>query len=412
MTINPFVSASLQHLRQLCVEIPDRVVGSPGNHAASAYIRRQLEQYGARTQAQRFDCLDYRSGEIHLTAGTENSQEKFQAFISPYSNPCDVQAPLAQATSLDELRAGDFHGKILLLSGEITREQLMPKNFVFYNPDTHQEIHRLLAQQQPSAIITATGQNSELAGAPYPFPMIEDGDFDIPVAYLTDVEGERLAKWAGKPVRLFMDAQRIPSWAENVSGSFGPTEQKRFVVCAHLDAKEGSPGAVDNGGGIVTLLLLAEQLGKVSACPPVEILAINGEDHYSAGGEMAYLKLHEGQLDQIRLVINIDGAGFRGYNDALSFYGTSPDTEETAKKVLEEFSTLMLGESWPQSDHMIFAMNQVPAMAITTQGFAQMEKQVAHTAKDNLDVVDAALFVEAAAFIQKLIFSLDKEGIC
>jgi aminopeptidase YwaD len=72
----------------------------------------------------------------------------------------------------------------------------------------------------------------------------------------------------------------------------------------------------------------------------------------------------------------------------------------------------MLGESWPQSDHMVFAMNQVPAMAITTQGFAEMEKQVAHTAKDNLDVVDAALFVEAAAFIQKLIFSLDKDGIC
>ena len=408
MALNPLDQLAGRHLRHLCTEIPGRVVGSPGNHAAGSYIREQFEQYGARTETRRFDCLDYRSGDIHLTCG----QESFQAFISPYSNPCDLQAPLARATSLEELRAGDFKNKLLLLSGEITREQLMPKNFVFYNPDSHQEIHRLLEKQQPAAIITATGQNSDLAGAPYPFPMIEDGDFDIPVAYLTDVEGQRLEKFAGEPARLFMDAQRIPSWAENVSASFGPSGQKRFVVCAHLDAKEGSPGAVDNAGGIVTLLLLAEQLGKISAGPPVEILAINGEDHYSAGGEMAYLKLHKGKLDQIRLAINIDGAGFRGYTDALSFYGTSAAVEETAKNVLEEFPTLAVGESWPQSDHMVFAMNQVPAMAITTQGFAEMEKQVAHTPKDRPEIVDTALLVEAAAFIQKLIFTLEKDRIC
>ena len=408
MVSNALISRADSYLNKLCLEIPGRVVGSPGNHAASTIIRELLEQFGALTTTQRFDCLDYRSGEIRLTCG----QESFKALISPYSNPCDIQAPLVQATSLDELRSGGFRGKLLLLSDEITREQLMPRKYVFYNPDTHKEINRLLEQQQPAAIITATGQNSELAGAPYPFPMIEDGDFDIPVAYLTDVEGQRLEKRIGQPVHLFMDAQRIPSWAENVSASFGPSGQQRFVVCAHLDAKEGSPGAVDNAGGIVTLLLLAELLQDTPQCPSVEILAINGEDHYSAGGELAYLKLHEGKLNQIRLAINIDGAGFRGYTNALSFYGTEAAVEETAKKVMEEFPTLAVGESWPQSDHMVFAMNQVPAIAITTQGFTEMEKQVAHTAKDHPDIVDTALLVEAARFIQKLILTLDKELIC
>ena len=409
MSLNPLISLADRHLHQLCLEIPGRVLGSPDNHKASAYIREQLERCGARVQTQCFDCLDYRSGEIRLTAETG---ESFQAFISPYSNPCDLQAPLARATSSDELRAGNFRANLLLLSGEIAREQLMPRNFVFYNPDSHQEIHRLLAEQQPAAIITATGQNSELAGAPYPFPMIEDGDFDIPVAYMTDNEGLRLEKWIGQPLRLFMDAQRIPSWAENVSASFGPSDPKRFVVCAHLDAKQGSPGAVDNAGGVVTLFILTKLLQDLPQPPPVELLFINGEDHYSAGGEMAYLKLHQGKLDQIRLVINNDGAGFHGYSDALSFYGTSPAVEACAKALLEEFPTLGTGESWPQSDHMVFAMNQVPAMAITTVGFAEMEKQVAHTAKDHPEIVETPQLVETARFIRDLILTLEKDRIC
>jgi aminopeptidase YwaD len=409
MSLNPLVSLADRHLQQLCITIPGRVVGSPDNQKASAYIRAEVESCGARVQTQRFDCLDYRSGDIRLTAA---SGESFQAFISPYSNPCDLQAPLAQATNLEALRAGDFRGKILLLSGEIAREQLMPKNFAFYNPDSHQEIHRLLAEQRPAAIITATGQNSELAGAPYPFPMIEDGDFDIPVAFMTDKEGLRLEKWIGQRLHLYMDAERIPSWAENVSASFGPSGQKRFVVCAHLDAKQGSPGAVDNGGGVVTLLILAKLLQDLPQPPALELLFINGEDHYSAGGEMTYLKLHDGKLDQIRLVINNDGAGFRGYSDALSFYGTSPAVETVAKALLEEFPTLGMGESWPQSDHMVFAMNGVPAMAITTQGFTEMEKLVAHTAKDSPEVVVTPQLVEAAKFIRDLILKLDKEGLC
>ncbi|MDK2980252.1 MAG: aminopeptidase YwaD [Chloroflexota bacterium] len=412
MTTESYASLAERHLNHLCITIPDRVVGSPGNQAASAYIREQLERCGARVQPQPFDCLDYRSGAIQLSAGPDDAAEEFEAFISPYSLPCDLQAPLAQAASLDELRAGDFRGKLLLLSGELTREQLMPKNFMFYNPDSHQEIHHLLAEKEPAAILTATGQNSELAGAPYPFPMIEDGDFDIPVAYLTDREGDRLAAWVGQPVRLRMDAERIPSRAENVSAAFGPQADKRFVVCAHLDAKRGSPGAVDNAGGIVTLLLLAERLAKRSDCPALEILAINGEDHYSAGGEMAYLGLHAGKLDRIRLVVNIDGAGYRGFNDALSFYGTAPQVESAAQALLAEFPTLDEGPTWPQSDHMVFAMNQVPAMAITTQAFAEMEKQVAHTAQDRPQVVDTALLAEAAAFIEKLILKLDQEDLC
>ena len=69
MALNPLVPLADRHLRYLCTEIPGRVVGSQGNQTAGSYIREHLKQYGARTETQRFDCLDYRSGDIRLTCG-------------------------------------------------------------------------------------------------------------------------------------------------------------------------------------------------------------------------------------------------------------------------------------------------------------------------------------------------------
>ena len=48
-----------------------------------------------------------------------------------------------------------------------------------------------------------------MAGGVYPFPLIEDGDFDIPSVYLTAEEGERLAQFLGATATLTIDAERF-----------------------------------------------------------------------------------------------------------------------------------------------------------------------------------------------------------
>ena len=80
----------------------------------------------------------------------------------------------------------------------------MPKNFTFYNPERHKEIYRQVENANPCAIIAATSRNPELAGGLYPFPLFEDGDFDIPSVFCTEVIGEELAIKAGKTFKLKM----------------------------------------------------------------------------------------------------------------------------------------------------------------------------------------------------------------
>jgi len=398
-----YFQKSDSYLRNLCREIPTRLVGTPGNREATAFFNETVSALGWQTETQRFDSLEYRRGQIELSAG----DAQFAAAISPYSLGCDVQAVMAVASNLEELRAGDFHGKILLLKGDLTKEQLAPKNFVFYNPDSHKEIYRLLESQQPAAVLTATGKNPAMAGAQYPFPLIEDGDFNIPTAFMTDVEGERLAAWAGKPLHLIMDAQRLPSWSENVCAHSGDSGQKRIVVCAHIDAKTGTPGAVDNASGVVVLLLLAELLKTHPVKVPVELLAMNGEDHYSAGGEMAYLGGHAGRLGEIRLAINVDGAGYRGSPSEISFYDCPQIERDLALSEMKKNASIREGAIWYQSDHMVFAMNQVPAIALTTAAFMDMETEIAHTEKDIPELVDLSLLVDIARFLDAFISRLE-----
>ncbi len=87
-------------------------------------------------------------------------------------------------------------GRIVLLDGELTCEQLLPKHFPFLQWEEHGEIIVLLEQRGFAAVLAATDTDPNLAGRMSPFPLLEDGDFSLPSAYMTLQEGERLPpKW-------------------------------------------------------------------------------------------------------------------------------------------------------------------------------------------------------------------------
>lgn len=200
------------YLNTLCEEIADRSVGSEGNRRATSFFEKEFSSLGWQTESSELDVIDWEDGGATLQV----MDQSFNVLVSPYSPGCSVEALLTGASCLKELERKDITGKILLLYGDIAKEQLMPKNFVFYNPDEHQKIIALLEQMQPAAIISATSRNAALAGGVYPFPLIEDGDFDIPSVYMTEDEGIKLLSCIGKPAMLQSRSIRIPAKAYNV----------------------------------------------------------------------------------------------------------------------------------------------------------------------------------------------------
>ena len=411
MMRNELSENAKKYLNFLCLELPTRQVGSQGNRAATEFIAKKLAGLGFRTECPEFECIDWVTEGAALTVGSK----KCVVYSSPYSLGCEESGVLVVANSVGELENDLYTGSgkqrsgklILLVRGELAKEQLMAKNFPFYNPPEHQHIIQLLETFKPQAIIAATSRNPELAGAVYPFSLIEDGDFDIPSVYMTEDEGNRLAQQVGKTVSLVSRARRIPSKGCIVTARKAADQGLRIVICAHIDTKPGTPGALDNAGGVVVLLLVAELLERYSGRLGVEILVVNGEDYYAASGEKLYLQINQGKLNQILLNINLDAAGYIHGNTAYSLYDCPEGLKPAIHKAFMSQAGIVEGEQWYQSDHMVFVQNQVSAVAVTSEQIMEVMSQLTHTEGDRPEMVDPEKLVNIALVLKQLVFDLE-----
>lgn len=390
------------YLDTLCGVVPNRRTGSSGNREATGFFAEAVLSWGYRIDATPFKCLDHERGGVSL----DYEGRAFEVSISPYSLGCDVSAELAVVSSVAELQSSVCEGRLLLLKGNICAEQLTPKDYPFYNVEGHQRIVSLLEEKQPAAIITATGKLPEQVGALDPFPLLVDGSFDIPSVFCREVVGDELARRQGELFRLQMDARRVPSTACNVIASSNSGTRSKIVITAHIDAYEDSPGASDNASGTVVLLLLAEMLAGFPSGPRLEIAALNGEDHYSAAGQLDYLKRYGGELNRVVLAINADDVGYRSGRSAFSLYGCPAEIERLAREILGRFTGLVEGEPWYTGDHMIFGQQGVPALAVTAERMPDLMRTVTHTSRDTPDLIDETKLVEVARALKALVRAL------
>lgn len=383
---------SLYYLDVLCNRIEERSVGSEGNREATRFLVDEFQKAGWKTSAAELEAIDWNDGGASLESGGK----AFEVFTGPYSLPFRGSAELLAASTIGELECSGMEGKIILLHGEIAREQLMPKNFVFYNPEEHQKIIALLEKGKPAAVIGATGRNSALAGGVYPFPLIEDGDFDIPSVFMTEEEGMRLLSLTGNIVTITSLSERIPGRGYNIIAVKGPDDADRIVITAHIDAKKGTPGAIDNATGVVTLLLLAELLRDYDGPRQVELVAFNGEDYYAVPGQMNYISSNQDRFSNMILDINIDGAGYHEGLSAFSEFNLPEELSRKLKQTIDRYPGITTGPQWPQGDHSIFVQFGVPAVAVTSKWFIDnMERQdVTHTPKDRPEITDCRKIVE------------------
>ncbi len=390
------------HLHALCDVVGDRRPGSRGNRQATAHVAEAFAAAGWQVDRPRFACLDWRGAIGHLdVAGT-----RLDVSPSPYGLGVDATGPIRLVDEPAGLERRDLTGSILVLHGSIATEPLTPKGFPFYGDERSELIIAALEAARPAVVLAVTGRFPSLCGALDPFPLIEDGDFPIPTANLRPDAAADLFDHEGAMARVAIDAERWEAHAENVIATRGP-RSPRVTVIAHVDAKPGTPGAVDNAAGVVALIDLADRLSPHRGELPigVELLAVNGEDHFAAPGEVDWLAANGSSLDDIELVVNVDGAGYRGGRSAWSAYHLDDAPATHVAEAFAPVESLAPGPAWYQSDHAIFAMAGRPAVAITTDRVDEMLETLFHAPTDTPDQVDLALVADVAEGIERLIRS-------
>jgi len=388
-----------KHLEYFCNNLGDRYVGSKSNQQAASYIKENLKD--VEIEEQTFDCFDWYPNDLIFKV----DDTEYEAQISPYSPAVELKAELVTASNIEQLEKLEGKDKVVLLSGELVKEQLVPKNFPFYQVEEHQTIIKLLEEKGFKAVITATGKDQSTAGGLYPFPLIEDGDFLIPSIYIKDMTGEEIKKQVGKDVYLKIDATKVDSKGKNVIAKVGKKNKDKIVLFAHFDSKVDSPGAIDNATGVTTLLLLIELLKDKNLDKQVEVALLNGEDYYSNPGQRVYFIDNKSRLENIYLGINIDGMGYKKGNTAFSVYTTDKNINNLSDKIFKNKYSMMKGEPWYQGEHAILVQRNIPALAFTSNLLEEILDKV-HTEEDNLDIIDKRKVLDTAFALSEFIIEV------
>ena len=364
----------------IAAEIGPRPPGSPGNQRATAYVARVLADAGLRVEHAPFTSTWWEPGSARIRAdGTWVEVDP-----APFSRPCRIRGRVTRRATDADLAADGMRGAVVVLEGDLAAEPYFPKAFPFLDiPEQRARLARLEAVH-PAVVILIPRSIGPMA------PM-EDGDLVFPYLVVPPAVGELLTDGREVEVEIGGTLRRgsgsTPSGHTTVPGS-------RWLVCAHLDSKITTPGAIDNGGGLATLLAIAGSARLRGL--PLEFVAFNGEDHYAAPGEQAWLA--GADLSSIAGVLNLDGPGARGRPVTVATLACSDANDTELDRLLGRYPDMERTQPWYESDHTMFAMRGIPSIALTSADTASLGGLL-HGPADTVDGVDPKLLAQAAEFV-------------
>ena len=213
----------------------------------------------------------------------------------------------------------------------------------------------------------------------------------------------------GRPVTLRITVgntlrPRADSW--NVVGEIaGRVKAEEIVVVgAHFDGHDVAPGAMDDGAGTAVVMEAARALAghKADIKRTIRFCCFSIEE-IGLQGSTAYVKAHQAELDQMRFMLNLDGAG-RADSGDLAIQGDTqliPYLRKMAGSMNEPMAVdtniVLFTDCYP------FLAKGVPSATVANLGGQSAgTRGYGHTAADTLDKVSLRELQVAAIRVARL----------
>ena len=374
-----------------------RPVGTIQNQEITDYIESYLENLGYETRKLPFRCKVWESKESFLVI----DGNKFTLHVSPYSESFTGTRRAIIIKTQEELERVECEDRILFLTGDLVQEPLQPKNYPFYYPNEHKVIIDCLEAKKPSAIIAITGGTC-MSGLK-PFPLIEDGNFHIPIASLDkDIFSEITDEVSGKEVEVSIASKNNLATAYQLIASKKVDNSKgTIVICAHMDSKYNTNGALDNASGVATMLLAAK--GIEANGYNIDIVPFNSEEYYDPQGELIYLQELRKNEQEVVLLINIDTVAHVGSKVAVAYFNFNEKEQLELDNIMNGCSNIVRGQPWYAGDHGIFAFGGTKCLLISASDLFEGCLSYTHCPKDTIVLLDEKLIENAAYYISKVV---------
>ncbi|MUV61105.1 M28 family metallopeptidase [Halobacterium sp. CBA1126] len=378
----------------------DRLAGHEGEAAAAELAGRAFLDAGARdARVETFALPVWTRGDCSL-AVTDPVEREFPAFALPYSPAGEIaDAPLVDAGHGTE---GDFaevdaEGAVVLASTD--------------SPAGGRLVHRM--EKYGYAVDgTAAGfvfYNHRDGQLPPTGALRFGREGEIPAAGVSKETGAWLREYAdrGGRVAFAVDASTERGTGTNAHAVLGPDTDEEVLALAHHDAHDVAEGALDNGCGVATLVAAARVLADLDLDCRVRVATVGAEEVGLLGSAALADAV---DLDAVRAVVNVDGAGryrtLRAFTHGTdAFAGVLEDVSERANRPIEVEETLH-----PYSDHWPFLRRGVPAVQLHSVT-PERGRGWGHTPADTRDKADSRNLREHGALAALLVQTLTRRTV-
>lgn len=377
-------------------ELTDRMGGHPGERRAAELIADELSSVGVRqVTVEPFDMTRWDRGDAALRV-LEPTEREFHAIALPYSPPGSVEARITDVGggTGPEVDDAAVDGAVALASTALPSHK---SRFV----------HRM---EKYGHVVDAgaTGFvfHNHVPGQLPPTGAVRfGGNGEIPGVGVSKEVGNWLTEYAQRDgvVELEVEAETGPGTSRNVHGVLGPDSREEVLLVAHHDAHDLGEGALDNACGVAVVVTAAELLAAFDLETRVRVATVGCEEIGLLG---AAALADELDLDGLRAVVNVDGAG--RFRDMRAFHHGSSYMTDLVETVADRAGhpISLEDEIHPYSDHWPFVNRGVPAVQLHSES-GEVGRGWGHTAADTRDKVDernlrshamlTALFVDSLA---------------
>jgi aminopeptidase YwaD len=282
-----------RHLEVLGVAIGERHLGSEGEARTIDYLQEQFAAAGYETVLEPFAVPGWRYGDYHMRW---DSGEAIACFPCYYSPGGKVHAPLVVVDpTAPDFRMPDLKGRVALVG-----------NFDFQRIGSTNALAVEFERAGAEALVFNSPYNDTYSTKVIRNPGLQR----MPVFTVSLRTALRMAAREGENVYLGLQASRFTHTTCNVVGRYVPRGrcEGKMVIGGHYDTAPGIPGAADNGTGTALTLHLASRLRDRLGSYAVDFVAFGAEEYAAMGGKH-YVALHAGELDSIRVMLNLDDIG-------------------------------------------------------------------------------------------------------
>ena len=373
------------------VEVGNRMAGQEGEREGAEVIADAFAEAGLReVEIDEFEIPGWWRGSSELTLADphartyEQSHEVVALPGTPAGEAAGEVVDVGYGTP-DEFEAADLDGKIAMASSE--------------TPDDHGRwIHRM-EKYVAAAEAGAEGFvfRNHVEGCLPPTGEIgyHNRPGPIPAVGVSAEVGARLARYCADDeasATLSVDCRNEETASRNVEAVVGPDETEagddvpEVLLTAHVDAHDIAEGANDNGAGSALVAEVGRLLAQVEDDLDARVRFVTfGSEEIGLWGAYHWAESHD--LDAVKAVVNVDGAGNSrnlgvGANEFDALGEVFEEVTESLDAPLSRHDTIS-----PHGDQWAFVQEGVPAVMAYTESEGS-GRGWGHTHADTLDKLD------------------------